>query len=805
MDQKPCLNIEEIEYNGRSFYRSTFMDISVVRSDTMFYNATKICQDNGYDNFGRISRLENWKRHFNAMLTRCKINPISKKITRNQNLASGETSEEIGLIPLTEDDLMFEIKNQQGVHAWINGVYIHKWLFNHLLSMIDDDYALTIDEIVDLMDEELQLRNITLEQKISEQEKLIQDLKDLHERSGRGKNHDLPGCIFYRPWNDAPNTYKIWFCEVEKHYTDKNIKTINDIYNPKDTCATLNIATKNGQFEDMKWIGNCVLEFENDDVLIQHVKEVQAFEINIPTIETMITNCKISYQVKTVDFKARMFEIFCSQKYGVPVYKYTPCERLGLTKRDKGVDLLDVDNKIIGQCKYYIKSTLEITSLYSFLNFCTEYNDYEHKLYVSSRTKMSDAVLSLEETGEIEITIVDEDEFNQWYDENTSEMDEFRVDGYNINYDIVEYKNAQEYVKKQLVDHPFVYIDELVLYIDNNYNIKCSSSVSFGRLFGHLYRKTKHTSLPEDIGNGRKFIVSADKLQPIVKDGQIIKDGSKTHSVGAVDTSNFDKERAFLIRTIDCKQIECDELIDLFKQEFHKEINVATILASHSDLFIMREGICHEQKYRQLIIKQVNKQSYRVFELKNEYKPNAYERFNEFASRIDFVNDDTARLFNEEFGRYDSPRAINDLFSEFNIKPHSKSLIEERNKLINLMGCMQLTKLEMFQFYKSNFGKELNSNDLLWKHEEIFKCKRAGRGIRNYTRTINGKEEEVFELKMKFMPKDTLDNIITTIEHSVLTLDKTSDLINKNFHRHDSNRSINGFIKEYRQLFNVIR
>lgn len=60
---------------------------------------------------------------------------------------------------------MFGIKNQQGVHAWINGVYIHKWLFNHLLSMIDDDYELMIDEIIDLIDEEFRLRNITLEQK----------------------------------------------------------------------------------------------------------------------------------------------------------------------------------------------------------------------------------------------------------------------------------------------------------------------------------------------------------------------------------------------------------------------------------------------------------------------------------------------------------------------------------------------------------------------------------------------------------------------------------------------------------------
>lgn len=290
MNQNACIDIEELEYDGRTFYKSSFMDISVIRSDAMFYNATRICQDNGYSGFGQVSRLENWKRHFNAMLTHCKIDPISKKITRMQILHSGETSENIKLIPLTEDDLIFEIKNQQGVHAWINGVYIHKWLFNHLLSMIDDDYALTIDEIVDLMDEELKLRNMTLEQKISEQEKTIETLKIKREESNRGHNNETPGCIFLRKSKTVPNAYKIWSSEIKKIH-DKTEHTINDVFNSKFTLSEFNFYARHEMLDGIKWKSYCVIEIDDFDAVDLAIKQIQEFKVRPPSIEYLVNQC----------------------------------------------------------------------------------------------------------------------------------------------------------------------------------------------------------------------------------------------------------------------------------------------------------------------------------------------------------------------------------------------------------------------------------------------------------------------------------------------------------------------------------
>lgn len=68
---------------------------------------------------------------------------------------------------ILETDLTFEIKGQQA-NPWMNGTYVHKWIFEHVLHHVDVDYALTVAYLIDLIDREIRLRNITLEQKITE-------------------------------------------------------------------------------------------------------------------------------------------------------------------------------------------------------------------------------------------------------------------------------------------------------------------------------------------------------------------------------------------------------------------------------------------------------------------------------------------------------------------------------------------------------------------------------------------------------------------------------------------------------------
>ena len=80
MSSRSGINIEEISYENRTFYRSTYMDVSVIRTNDGYYNATKICQDNGIDHFNKITRFKWWKTFETAIKSSCKINRNTNKI-----------------------------------------------------------------------------------------------------------------------------------------------------------------------------------------------------------------------------------------------------------------------------------------------------------------------------------------------------------------------------------------------------------------------------------------------------------------------------------------------------------------------------------------------------------------------------------------------------------------------------------------------------------------------------------------------------------------------------------------------------
>lgn len=58
---------EEIVIGNRTFYKSTFMGVTVIKTDDGFYNATKIAQDNGYVSFAQISRNDWWKDYYKTV------------------------------------------------------------------------------------------------------------------------------------------------------------------------------------------------------------------------------------------------------------------------------------------------------------------------------------------------------------------------------------------------------------------------------------------------------------------------------------------------------------------------------------------------------------------------------------------------------------------------------------------------------------------------------------------------------------------------------------------------------------------
>ena len=131
---------ESIQLENRTFYRSTFMEVSIIRTNDNFYNATKIVQDNGYENFNKITRLQFWKKFYETVKETCMINISTSEIELKANLQTAAKNIE-QFRELTDQDLTFEVKLRANETKWISGIYIHEILLNKLLMYIDNTYA----------------------------------------------------------------------------------------------------------------------------------------------------------------------------------------------------------------------------------------------------------------------------------------------------------------------------------------------------------------------------------------------------------------------------------------------------------------------------------------------------------------------------------------------------------------------------------------------------------------------------------------------------------------------------------------
>ena len=80
------MKVDKVEYNGRVYYKGSFMGISVVMTEDNYYNATIVCKDNGISDFGQISRKYSYQKHFNAIKNACLFDMIDKKFVLKKQI-----------------------------------------------------------------------------------------------------------------------------------------------------------------------------------------------------------------------------------------------------------------------------------------------------------------------------------------------------------------------------------------------------------------------------------------------------------------------------------------------------------------------------------------------------------------------------------------------------------------------------------------------------------------------------------------------------------------------------------------------
>lgn len=689
MSSTASINIEEIGYENRSFYRSTYMDVSVVRTKDGYYNATKICQDNGIRDIYDIMRFKWWKTFETAIKSSCKIDRNTNKIipyfdsaeesstvnyrsnfssSKNdiniedkEDLLNGETSEinvddseeESSSVKthsnffsnesnqITNEDLYFEVKLRGNDTKWIAGTYIHEIMLNKLLMHVNDNYAIKISYLINMINEELRLRNITLEQKIVEKEEELKKLQELHANSNKSKVHDYPGCLILKHKHN--NVYKMssWVVATRSDNIKNNETVIYNIYNPDDAYREFDFYAKQGQLKNIKRVSHGVYEIESLDNIYDAIEKIQNFLIEPPSIETILTNLKKSYKPNHFGFQGRMFEVFCSEKFKIPLFPHAPGEKLGLQKQDIGLDLLDMNNKIMGQCKYYITSTLSVNNMPRFIDFVETYHEYTHRLYVSSLTKLSPKILEMKN---IEVVIVDDDEFQSWYLDQIADV----VEDINSKYNTP----AHQWLKNELESKPFLYVNDVISELNGKFKMNITCQHQFAELFCPIYRRLAGSkSYARDTVNDKAFISNPKHPIPIISDGKVVNDPTTSTRLIYLTQDERQEERQFLIETIKYGQYTLDDLLPLFQERFGRPTTNKS-LSIHTDIFItLKRSDVTSYRYPK---KKLGDKRVQIYELKDDILPEKWAVIKDFIATIqDQKLEKQIELVNKEFHRYE--------------------------------------------------------------------------------------------------------------------------------------------------------
>ena len=147
-----------LESNGEKFTVSSYNGISVIRDENGYYNASKICKDNKV-------KFKRWKQ-----------------INRNQELLQkyskllGKPVEFHGdkIVPI---ELPLILNKNSGFNIQTRGFYIHPRLVHHVCEWCNLDYAIQVEIIMNLINEETKIQNKELKDKIKEMNENLENLK----------------------------------------------------------------------------------------------------------------------------------------------------------------------------------------------------------------------------------------------------------------------------------------------------------------------------------------------------------------------------------------------------------------------------------------------------------------------------------------------------------------------------------------------------------------------------------------------------------------------------------------------------
>ncbi len=388
--------------DGEKFYEAHYNDIRIIiREQDGYMNATKMCSDNGRD-FKQFIRYDTWREiltYFQATRVGVKSHP-----------------------PL--------IKLSKGYSNKIKGQYIHPKLIHFVAHWCSIEYAFKVAHMMDLVNEELHNRTMSLEQKIAE---LEQDL----ENANTGRRVVLGEIVIHKKTPGAYHIYpkqrasrlQIKNAEKVPYYNSVQVFNLFKFYVKHNLINGITINDKGIFKGDITLIKNYLdvvshrgfrsnLSF-SEIIKLAKLEAIRARNITQKAIRGTISESPSSDELTRYLSPQQLgflFEIYCAEKYNLLPYKYDSSEDLGYNKQDVGCDLMDFDKNIYAQCKYYISSNLREDQIASFINFvdgvCED--DAKFMLIVNEELRLFKPLQELLEGYGIEPVVESRESFMKW-------------------------------------------------------------------------------------------------------------------------------------------------------------------------------------------------------------------------------------------------------------------------------------------------------------------------------------------------------------------------------------------------------
>ena len=306
---------------------------------------------------------------------------------------------------ITNDHLFYKIVNQTGDKEWTNGIYFDESIVTFFVSHVSSELAVKIG---------LYIKNLNCELRITKQTftRENEELKERLKKSNEVFNHERAGTIVIIP-TKVKDIYRLKFSTKTKSAQD-NETVINNIHNIDKMELAIYYYSHTYSLSYIEPIYGHKNQYKITDLdqFCQMVDNIKEFvPVSNFDLQDYMDRLIMRKYYAVIGFSAKVFEVFCSIKYGINLYGFELTESVSLNKRDTGADLFDIDEKKIGQCKYYKGSTITLKSIDGFIDFCNEFTDFKCFLFVNEDARINDNVIQLGKNNLFEIVRVNEKEF----------------------------------------------------------------------------------------------------------------------------------------------------------------------------------------------------------------------------------------------------------------------------------------------------------------------------------------------------------------------------------------------------------